>query len=159
MNAKIAPCLWFNGDAEAAAQLYTSLFTGSGIDTVSRYGAGAPFTEGTALMVEFHLGAQPMQALNGGPHFSFSEAVSFSVSCADQREVDHFWDGLLAGGGTPSQCGWLKDRYGVSWQIVPRALGELMASGPPEARQRTMAAMMKMIKLDVAALQAAHAGD
>jgi len=154
----IAVCLWFNGDAEAAAEHYVALFPGSGIDAVSRYGDGAPFAAGTALMVAFHLGDQKMQALNGGPHFSFTEAISLSVPCADQAEIDHYWDGLLAGGGSPSQCGWLKDRFGVSWQIVPNALGRWMGSDDKAASGRVMAAFMQMTKFDIAALQAAHDG-
>ncbi|TFU05989.1 VOC family protein [Polymorphobacter arshaanensis] len=155
----ITPCLWFNGEAEDAAKLYTALFPDSSIGAVSRYGAGAPFPAGTALMVEFSLGGQRFQALNGGPQFPHSEAISLSVACADQAEVDHYWDGLLAGGGSPSQCGWLQDRFGVSWQVVPAALGRLMSAGTPEQSGRVMAAMMKMRKFDVAALEAAFAGD
>ena len=154
----ITPCLWFNGDAEAAAEHYVALFPNSGIDMVSRYGDGAPFATGTALMVAFHLDGQPMQALNGGPQYAFSEAISLSINCADQAAVDHYWNGLLAAGGSPSQCGWLKDRFGVSWQVVPDALGRLMASTDREAAGRAMGVMMTMAKLDIAALQAAYDG-
>jgi predicted 3-demethylubiquinone-9 3-methyltransferase (glyoxalase superfamily) len=155
----ITPCLWFNGEAEDAARFYTALFPDSKIGAVSRYGPDAPFPAGTALMVEFNLGGQRFQALNGGPQFPHSEAISLSISCGDQAEVDHYWDGLLAGGGSPSQCGWLKDRFGVSWQVVPAALGRLMSAGTSEQSGRVMAAMMKMAKFDVAALEAAFNGD
>lgn len=155
----ITPCLLFNGDAEAAANQYVALFPNSGIDTVSRYGDNAPFAAGTALMVAFQLDGQAMQALNGGPHHQFSEAISLSIRCADQAAIDHYWDGLLVGGGSPSQCGWLKDRFGVSWQVVPEAIGRLMGSTDRKAAGRAMGAMMTMTKFDVAVLEAAYAGD
>ena len=154
----IAPCLWFNGAAEEAARFYVSVFPRSGIGAVSRYGDAMPFPAGTALMVEFTLDGQRFQALNGGPHFTFSEAVSFSVPCADQAEVDRYWNGLTAGGGVPGRCGWLRDRFGVSWQIVPEALGRLMNAGNREQVGRMMGALMQMSKLDVAALESAFAG-
>lgn len=157
--SKIAPCLWFNGEAEDAANLYVSLFADAAITALSRYGEGAPFPAGTALMVEFTLAGQRFQALNGGPQFPHSEAISLSVNCADQAEVDYFWNGLIADGGAPGQCGWLKDRFGVSWQIVPTALGEILTRSDQAGCARAMAAMMTMTKLDIAALEAAYAGD
>ncbi len=156
--SKIAPCLWFNGQAEEAAELYISLIGDGKITAISRYGDGMPFPAGTAMMVEFTLNGQRFQGLNGGPHFTFTEAISLSVNCADQAEVDKLWDGLIAGGGAPSQCGWLKDRFGVSWQIVPEAMGRMQKEGTPEQVGLMMGAMMKMAKLDIAALEAAFQG-
>ena len=153
----IAPCLWFNGEAEEAAGFYTALFPNSEILAVLRYGEGAPFPAGTALVVEFTLAGQRHQALNGGPQFPHSEAISLSISCADAAEVDHYWHGLVAGGGTHSQCGWLKDRFGVSWQVVPDGLPELLAD--PSRAARAMQALMGMTKLDLAALRAAADGE
>jgi predicted 3-demethylubiquinone-9 3-methyltransferase (glyoxalase superfamily) len=157
--SRIAPCLWFNGDAEAAATQYVALFPNSRIGAVSRYGEGAPFAAGTALMVEFELDGQRFQALNGGPMYKFTEAISLSIPCSTQAEIDHYWDGLLAGGGTPSQCGWLKDRFGLSWQVVPEALGRLMSGGDAAVTGRVVAAFMKMVKFDIAALEAAARGE
>lgn len=151
-------CLWFNGDAEEAAQLYTSLFPDSSIDGVSRWGEGGPFPPGTALMVDFTLQGVRYQALNGGPDFPPTEAFSTVVLCDSQAEVDHYWDGLTADGGQESQCGWLKDRFGVSWQIVPRRLGELMSSPDPARAQRTAQAMYGMRRLVIAELEAAADG-
>jgi predicted 3-demethylubiquinone-9 3-methyltransferase (glyoxalase superfamily) len=156
--SRIAPCLWFNGEAEHAASFYVSIFPEAGIDTVSRYGAGAPFPEGTALMVEFRLAGQRFQALNGGPQFRFSEAVSLSVACKDAAEVDHYWHSLIANGGEEGRCGWLKDRFGVSWQVVPDGLGALMSDADPERAARAMQALMSMKKLDLAAMRAAAEG-
>lgn len=155
---RIAPCLWFNGEAEAAAEFYVSVFRDAAIGSVSRYGAGMPFPTGTALMVEFTLDGQRLQALNGGPQFQFSEAISLSASCRDESEVDHYWNGLLAGGGTEGRCGWLKDRYGVSWQVVPEGLGAFLKDPEPGRRGRAMAAMMGMKKIDLAAMRAAADG-
>jgi len=152
---RITPCLWFNGEAEDAAALYVSLFPNSTIGSVARYGEGQPFPAGTALMVEFTLDGQRHQALNGGPQFPHSEAISLSVSCKDAAEVDHYWNGLLQGGGKESRCGWLKDRFGVSWQIVPEGLGALLGDPDPAKRKKAMAAMMGMSKLDLAAMRAA----
>jgi predicted 3-demethylubiquinone-9 3-methyltransferase (glyoxalase superfamily) len=156
--SKISPCLWFDGNAEEAARFYTSLFRDASIDAVSHYGEGMPYPAGTVMLVEFTLAGRSFQALNGGPEFPFTEAISLSVSCADQAEVDFFWDALTAGGGSPGPCGWLKDRFGVSWQIVPEALLRLHKTGDAAAMARMMAAMMKMQRLDVAALERAHAG-
>ncbi|MEK6542597.1 MAG: VOC family protein [Pseudomonadota bacterium] len=152
---KITPCLWFNGEAEDAAKLYVSLFPDAALGSIGRYGEGMPFPAGTAMMVQFTLAGQGFQALNGGPQFTHSEAISMSVSCADQAEVDHYWNGLLAGGGSESMCGWLKDRFGVSWQIVPNVLGSLM-TGPNAGAVGQV--MMGMRKLDIAALETAAKG-
>ena len=151
----IAPCLWFNGQAEAAAQFYTAIFPDARITAISRYGAGAHFPAGTALMVEFTLAGQRFQALNGGPNFTHSAAMSLSIVARDAAEVDHYWNALSADGGSEGQCGWLTDRFGVSWQVVPQGLGELLG-GPDAARsRRAMQAMLKMKKLDLAAMRAA----
>jgi predicted 3-demethylubiquinone-9 3-methyltransferase (glyoxalase superfamily) len=155
----ITPCLWFDGEAEAAANLYTSLFPNSGIDKISKYGEGAPMPAGTVMMVAFNLGGKKFTGLNGGPQFSFSEAVSFSIDCADQAEVDHYWNGLTADGGSPGPCGWLKDRFGVSWQVVPQAMFRMQKEGTGEQVGRMMGAMMQMGKLDIAALEAAFKGE
>jgi len=155
---KISPMLWFDNEAEEAAELYVGLFPDSRILEVSRYGEGMPKPAGTAMVVNFEIAGQQFQALNGGPEFPFTEAVSFVVDCADQKEIDHYWDTLTANGGQESQCGWLKDKFGVSWQIVPRVLGELM-SGPDKAgAQRATQAMLGMQKLDIQALQDAYDG-
>ena len=156
--SRITPCLWFNGQAEEAARLYVSLFPNSSVGNVSRYGAGAPFPEGTALMVEFSLSGQGYQGLNGGPQFGFTEAISLSISCRDAAEVDHFWNGLTAEGGSEGQCGWLKDRFGLSWQVVPEGLGALLSDPDPARSGRAMQAMLGMKKLDLAALKAAADG-
>jgi predicted 3-demethylubiquinone-9 3-methyltransferase (glyoxalase superfamily) len=153
--SKIAPCLWFNGEAEKAASLYVSLFPDSAITAVSRYGAGAPFPAGTALMVEFRLAGQRFQALNGGPEFAHSPAFSLSISARDAAEVDHYWNGLIADGGSEGRCGWLKDRFGISWQVVPEGLGKLLSDPDPARSRRALQAMMQMNKLDLAALRAA----
>lgn len=147
----IAPCLWFDGQAEEAVDFYTSIFRNSKVGGVSRH-------DGAVLMIEFELDGRPFMALNGGPMFKFTEAVSMFVSCANQAEVDERWNGLLEGGGTPQQCGWLKDRYGLSWQIVPTALGELMRDKDREKAGRVLQAMMKMVKFDVDALKRAYDG-
>jgi predicted 3-demethylubiquinone-9 3-methyltransferase (glyoxalase superfamily) len=154
---KIKPCLWFDRDAEAAVALYTSLFPDSRILTTSRYGEGAPMPKGTVMVVEFELAGMKFQALNGGPVFKFTEAISLSVRCEDQAEVDHFWY-KLSEGGQPSRCGWLKDRFGLSWQIVPEVLGKLLGSGDAARTQRVMGALMKMSKLDIAILEKAYDG-
>ena len=157
--SKIAPCLWFNGEAEEAARFYVSLFPDSAIKAVSRYGKDAPFPAGVALMVEFTLAGQRFQALNGGPQFRFSEAVSFSISCRDAAELDRIWTGLIADGGEAGRCGWLKDRFGVSWQVVPDGLGALLSDPDPVRAGRATKAMMGMTKLDLAAIRAAMQGD
>ena len=157
--SKITPCLWFDGVAEEAANFYVSLLPDSRIDKVQRSPADNPSTpEGAVLVVEFTLAGQPFMGLNGGPQFPFTEAVSFSISCEDQAEVDRLWDALTADGGKPVQCGWLKDRFGLSWQIVPKAMAKLLGGPDKAGAKRTMQAMMKMVKLDVAELERAYRG-
>jgi len=155
---KITPFLWYDTQAEAAVELYVSLFPNSRVTRCVRYGPGGRGPEGQVMTVEFELDGRPMVALNGGPYFKFTEAVSFQVACEDQAELDRLWDALLADGGKASQCGWLKDRFGLSWQITPRIMGELMSDPDPEAARRTTQAMLKMVKLDIAELQRAHDG-
>ncbi len=151
------PCLWFDRDAEAAAQYYTSLFPNSRITEVSHYGPDQPMPEGTVLTVAFVLDGVEFTALNGGPMYTFTEAVSFQIECADQDEVDRYW-AALTDGGEPGPCGWLKDRFGVSWQVVPRALSELLRDPDQQRGQRAFQAMMGMSKIDVATLYAAAGG-
>ena len=151
---KITPFLWFDGKAEEAANFYVSIFNNSKIERVVRYGDAGPGPKGTVMIVSFHLGGQQFLALNGGPQAKFNEAVSFVVNCTTQAEVDRFWETLSAG-GAPGQCGWLTDRYGVSWQIVPTVLGELMGAGDAYQSRRVMATMLQMTKLDIAKLQQA----
>ena len=160
---KITPCLWFDSQAEDAAKFYVSLFPNSAMGAVTRYGKegfevhGRP--EGSVLTVSFRLEGQEFTALNGGPHFKFSEAISFVVRCETQTEVDHYWDKLGERGDERArQCGWLKDKYGVSWQIVPAALFEMMAGTDKIKSGRVMRAMLQMKKLDLAALHRAHEG-
>ena len=156
--SKIHPFLWFDKEAEEAANFYVSVFPNSKILSEQRYGPGGPGPEGGIMTVDFELDGQRVTALNGGPIYSFTEAVSFVIDCQDQAEVDDYWDKLLEG-GTPSQCGWLKDRFGFSWQVVPKQLFETIGGSDAAGRQRAMAAMMQMVKLDVAKLQAAYRGD
>ncbi|MEC5198449.1 putative 3-demethylubiquinone-9 3-methyltransferase (glyoxalase superfamily) [Arthrobacter sp. PL16] len=151
----ITPCLWFDGKAEEAAELYTSVVRNSRIVNVSRTG---PSDSDPALTVSFELDGQPFVGLNGGPQFSFTEAVSFQISCSDQAEVDQYWS-ALTDGGEESRCGWLKDRYGVSWQIIPAVLASLIGGPDAEGAQRAVAVMLGMQKLDIAALEAAYRGD
>ena len=158
--SRIAPCLWFDGQAEEAAKFYVSVIPDSRIDEVVRAPADYPSgSAGSVLVVEFTLGGRPFSALNGGPEFKFNEAVSFMIDCADQAEVDRLWDALCSDGGTPVQCGWLRDRYGLSWQIVPTALKRMLADPDREKARRAMEAMMGMVKLDIAALQRAYASE
>jgi predicted 3-demethylubiquinone-9 3-methyltransferase (glyoxalase superfamily) len=152
---KIAPCLWFNDNGEEAANFYVSVFQNSKIGKVSRYGKNAPMPEGVALTVAFELEGQSFLALNGGPLFKFTEAVSFVVNCETQKEIDEFWKKLSAG-GQEQQCGWLKDKYGLSWQIVPVKLGQLLDGNAPDKAGRVMQALMKMKKLDLDALEKAY---
>ena len=150
------PCLWFDGKAEEAAEFYTSLLPDSHVDEVWRSPADTPSgPAGMVLTVDFTLNGQQFQGLNGGPDFSFNEAVSFVIECEDQAEVDRLWAALTANGGEPGPCGWLKDRFGLSWQIVPRQLNELVEDADPERARRAMEAMLKMGKIDVAELQRA----
>jgi predicted 3-demethylubiquinone-9 3-methyltransferase (glyoxalase superfamily) len=151
---KISPFLWFDSQAEEAAKFYTSIFPNSKIIKVARYGEAGPGKPGTAMTVEFQLEGQTFIALNGGPLFKFTEAISFVVNCQSQEEVDFFWEKLLDG-GTESQCGWLKDRFGLSWQITPTALIQLLSDPDPKRSQRAMKAMLEMRKIDIAALKRA----
>ncbi|HEX2889077.1 VOC family protein [Vineibacter terrae] len=156
--SKISPCLWFNGEAEEAAKLYVSLLPDSRIEHVQRNVVDGPAGKaGTVLVVDFTLAGQRFMALNGGMRFEYTHAVSFKIDCADQAEVDRLWDALSAGGKI-EQCGWLKDRFGVSWQIVPSVLPRLLGDPDPARAQRVMQAMLKMVKLDIAALQRAYDG-
>jgi len=155
---KISPFLWFDDQAEEAANHYVSIFKNSSILGVSRYGEGALRPAGTAMSVSFVLDGVEFQALNGGPEFAFTEAISFFVAVESQDEIDELWEKLTSG-GEAGQCGWLKDRYGVSWQIVPPVLGELLGDPDPERASRVMQAMFEMTKIDIAALQAAHDGE
>jgi predicted 3-demethylubiquinone-9 3-methyltransferase (glyoxalase superfamily) len=152
---KITPCLWFDTEAEEAANFYTSVFPNSKILDVTRYPEGGPKPAGSVLTVEFELDGQGFTALNGGPEFKFTEAVSYQVSCQSQDEVDEYWSNLTEGGGEPGPCGWLKDRYGLSWQIVPTIMPKLLSDPDRAKAQRVMTAMMQMGKLDIAELQKA----
>jgi predicted 3-demethylubiquinone-9 3-methyltransferase (glyoxalase superfamily) len=155
----ITPCLWFDGQAEEAAKLWTSIFPDSRIDRVNQSASDTPSgAKGTVLTVEFTLRGQPFVGLNGGPDFHFNEAISFVVDCESQAEVDRYWEALTAGGGEPGPCGWLKDRFGVSWQVVPRRLNELIQSPDSDGAERAMQAMLSMSKIDVAELERAFAG-
>lgn len=154
---KIKPFLWYDNGAEQAAEFYCTLFPNSHIRNITRYPQGGMAPAGTVMTVEFTLAGIEFVALNGGPMFRFTEAFSLSIDCADQTEVDFLWDKLLADGGSPSRCGWLKDRWGLSWQIVPRVLPRLLTSQEPGVAQRVTAAMLQMVKLDVAALERAAA--
>jgi predicted 3-demethylubiquinone-9 3-methyltransferase (glyoxalase superfamily) len=152
-SQKVTPMLWFDGQAEEAARLYVSIFEDAEIGSISRQ------QNGSALVVEFSLAGQRFTALNGGPHYTFTPAVSFVVDCETQEEVDHYWDRLGEGGDPEAQqCGWLADRFGVSWQIVPRQLSEYMSDPDAEKAGRTMKAMLQMKKLDIAGLKLAHDG-
>jgi predicted 3-demethylubiquinone-9 3-methyltransferase (glyoxalase superfamily) len=159
----ITPCLWFDTQAEEAARFYTGIFKNSRIGTISRYSDagrevhGRP--AGSVMTVEFELNGQPFTALNGGPHFKFNEAVSFQIMCRDQEEVDHYWNKLSQGGDPAAQqCGWLKDKYGLSWQVIPTVLLEMLTDPDREKADRTMEAMLQMKKLDIAPLKQAHEG-
>ena len=159
MAGRITPNLWFNGNAEEAANFYAAVFPDSRIDQIMRSAADTPSgPAGMVLTVEFTVAGQKFLGINGGLQFPFTEAVSFSVDCADQAEVDRYWDALTAGGGKPVQCGWLKDRFGLSWQIVPAIMPRLLADPDRQRARRVMEAMMSMVKINVAALQAAYDG-
>jgi predicted 3-demethylubiquinone-9 3-methyltransferase (glyoxalase superfamily) len=153
---KITPCLWFDTEGEEAARLYTSVFPSSKIGRIARYGSAGPRPEGTVMTVSFELGGQEFLALNGGPEYTFSEAVSFQVFCETQEEVDAYWS-KLSEGGEEGPCGWLKDRFGVSWQIVPTALPRLLGDPDAERSQRVMQAMLGMKKIEIAELERAAA--
>jgi predicted 3-demethylubiquinone-9 3-methyltransferase (glyoxalase superfamily) len=154
---KIRPCLWFDDRAEEAAEFYTSIFGDPAVSDVTRYGPAGPLPEGTVMTVTFDLAGQEFIALNGGPEYSFTPAISLFVRCEDQAEVDRLWT-ALTDGGEESMCGWLVDRFGISWQIVPDRLGELLSDPDPERARRAMAAMLTMRKIDVRAMEDAAAG-
>jgi predicted 3-demethylubiquinone-9 3-methyltransferase (glyoxalase superfamily) len=156
MSDKITTCLWFDTQGEEAAEFYCSVIPNSKVLGVERYGEAGPGPAGTAMTVSFELDGRPFVALNGGPEFTFNEAVSLQISCQDQEEVDYFWN-TLVDGGEESMCGWLKDRYGFSWQVVPSALPELLGDPDPDRAQRAMKAMLSMRKIDVGALERAAA--
>jgi predicted 3-demethylubiquinone-9 3-methyltransferase (glyoxalase superfamily) len=155
---RIKTYLWFDHEAEEAANLYTSIFKNSKILNVARYGDAGPGPKGTAMTVNFQLEGQEYIALNGGPQYKFTEAISLLVDCETQEEVDRLWNKLTADGGEESMCGWLKDRFGLSWQIIPTALFRLMSDPDPEKSRRVMEAMLQMKKIDVPTLERAHAG-
>jgi len=154
---KITPCLWFDQQAEEAARFYVSIFKNSKIGAINHYGEGAPMPKGTVLTVRFQLDGQDYLALNGGPMFKFTEAVSFIVNCETQEEVDRMWD-TLSDGGQQVQCGWLKDKYGLSWQVVPTALAKMISDPEPGRAGRVMKALLQMKKLDIKKLEEAYAG-
>ncbi len=154
LSSKITPCLWFDTQAEDAARFYTGIFDNSRIVDISRYGEAGPRPAGTVMTVNFELAGQPFVALNGGPEFTFDEAISFQVSCESQAEVDDLW-AKLTEGGEESQCGWLKDKFGLSWQIIPKALFQLLGDPDPGRSQRAMQAMLGMRKLDIDEMQRA----
>ena len=157
--SKITPCLWFDGEAEAAAKFYVSLLPDSRIETVQRNTVDGPAGKaGTVLVAEFTLAGQRFMALNGGTRFEYTHAISFKIDCADQAEVDRLWDTLSADGGSVERCGWLRDRFGVSWQIVPSVLPQLLGGPDRAGAQRTMQAMLQMVKLDIAELKKAYEG-
>ena len=154
MTSKITTCLWFDTEGEEAAEFYCSVIPNSRVTGVERYGEGAPRPAGTVMVVNFELDGRPCMALNGGPEHRFTEAVSFSVSCEDQDEVDHYWS-TLSEGGEEGPCGWLKDRWGMSWQVVPTALPELLGDPDPGRASRAMQAMLQMGKIDIEAMRKA----
>ena len=151
---KITTFLWFDNQAEEAANFYVSIFPNSKVLSSSRYGEGAPMPKGTVMTMTFDLAGQEFIALNGGPNFKFTPAISLFVACEDQKEIDYYWEKLTAGGGKPVQCGWLEDKFGLSWQVVPSELGRLLSGGGDAAKaKRAMAAMMKMKKLEIESLR------
>ncbi len=155
---KITPFLWFDTQAEEAARFYVSIFNNSKIGQIARYGDAGPGPKGQVMTIAFELDGIKFTALNGGPVYKFTEAISLQVDCADQAEIDRLWAQLTADGGEPGPCGWLKDRFGLSWQIVPANMGALVGGDDPAKSQRAMQAMMQMGKLDIAALERARAG-
>ena len=152
---KITPFLWFDGQAEEAMNFYVSIFKNSKVGKVSRWGEAGPGPKGTVMSASFELDGQPFHALNGGPHYKFTPAISMFVSCESQAEVDELWDKLCAG-GAPNRCGWLTDKFGLSWQIIPTALGAALGNPDPTKAARAMQAMMQMVKIDIAALERAQ---
>jgi predicted 3-demethylubiquinone-9 3-methyltransferase (glyoxalase superfamily) len=155
---KITPFLWFDEEAEEAMDFYTSIFKNSKVIGVSRYGEAGPGEPGTVMIATFEIEGQRFTALNGGPRFKFNEAISFEIDCEKQEEVDYLWESLTASGGEPGMCGWLKDKYGLSWQVVPRILGELMGDEDREKVKRVTEAMLSMRKIEIAELQRAYEG-
>jgi len=154
--SNLTPCLWFDTHGEEAAEFYTSVFPNSKINHVARYGPGGPRPEGSVMTVDFELDGQRFVALNGGPQYTFSEAISYQVGCKDQEEVDYYWN-TLSEGGEEGPCGWLKDRFGLSWQVIPEALPRLLEDPDREKAQRVMAAMLEMGKIEVEGLERAAA--
>ncbi|MFF8594080.1 VOC family protein [Streptomyces sp. NPDC015220] len=152
-------CLWFDGQAEEAAHYYVSVFEDSRIGRINRCTEAGPGPAGSVIAVDFTANGHRFVALNGGPQFRFNESVSFQIHCGSQKEIDHYWTALTENGGAPGPCGWLKDRYGVSWQVVPDALADMVGDADPEKAARTTRAMFGMSKLDIAALRRAHAGE
>lgn len=153
---KITPFLWFDDKAEEAMNFYVSIFKNSKVGSVTRYGDAGPGPKGMVMSATFQLDGQDFFALNGGPLFKFTEAISFFVNCDTQEEVDELWEKLMAGGGSPQRCGWLKDKYGLSWQIIPKALGEMLGDKDPQKSQRVMQAMLQMNKIDIQRLKEAY---
>ena len=158
MPTTITPNLWFDGNAEQAAEFYVSVFPNSRINGIARYPENSPGVAGTVMTVDWELDGNPFTGINGGPQFPFSEAVSFLVSCKDQDEVDYYWEKLTAEGGLEGPCGWLKDKFGLSWQVVPTGMDVILSDPDPDRAQRAMEAMLKMRKLDIAELERAAAG-
>jgi len=156
---QITPNLWFDTEGKDAAEFYCSIVPNSRINNVTYYGEAGPGETGTVLTVDFELDGERFTAINGGPHYKLTPAVSFMISCQDQDEVDYYWDKLLEGGGQAVQCGWLTDRFGLSWQVIPKQLEELIGDPDPGRSQRAMTAMLGMVKIDIAAMRAAADGD
>ena len=154
---KISPFLWFNDNAEEAVSFYTSIFKNAKILAVARYGEAGPGPNGSVMTINFQIEGQEFIALNGGPHFTFNEAISFSVDCETQQEVDELWE-KLSEGGQKHQCGWAKDKFGLSWQVIPRILGEMLSDKDPEKAKRVMEAMLQMEKIDIKTLKQAYDG-
>jgi predicted 3-demethylubiquinone-9 3-methyltransferase (glyoxalase superfamily) len=155
----ISTFLWFERNAETAVEFYTTLFPNSRITKVARWGDGGPAPKGSVMTVAFELAGHTLTAINGGPHYKLTPAVSLVVSCETQDEIDHYWDALLADGGKPSMCGWLEDRFGLSWQVIPSVIGDLLTDANPAKAARVGRALMAMQKLDLAMLQRAHRGE
>lgn len=155
---KITPFLWFDKEAEEAANFYVSIFKNSKVLGVTRYGEAGPGPAGSVMTATFQLEDQVFTGVNGGPHFKFTEAISFVIHCKTQEEVDHYWNGLTADGGSESQCGWLKDKFGMSWQVVPDTLLQMLKDPDPQKSQRALKAMLQMRKIDIAKLEEAYKG-
>jgi len=153
---KVYPFLWFDSRAEEAANLYCSIFPNSKVGKITRYGKGGPGPEGAVMTVSFTLDGQEFTALNAGPRFKFTEAISFVIPCKDQNEIDYYWSKLTANGGEESMCGWLKDKFGLSWQVIPQNISELMSDADPQKAGRVVQALLQMNKLDIAKLTAAR---